>query len=250
MFPFSYMSADWIGAFAPAIRVWLAGGNPYSVPGFYSPVWVLVLLAPLAYLPTVWGQVAVMGLGFVAFGACLIKTHTSRLNTFLFMASSPAMFAIVVGNIDWLPMLALWAPAPVGIFIALLKPQTGMGLAAYWAVEIWRREGIKGLITQAAPPVVLVAAPIAVYGLPDYSALTNAPWNISLAFPFLAPLGVGLVVYALRRHNPIWTMPASLTLTPYLSYGSLSGLLFALTPCRLALPLAVVALWVQRLIWH
>lgn len=41
------------------------------------------------------------------------------------------------GNIDWLVVIGLILPRPIGLFLLLLKPQLTAGILLLWLLEAW-----------------------------------------------------------------------------------------------------------------
>jgi hypothetical protein len=102
-------------AYWGAVRVWLAGGDPYSPIGAYMPwayaPWTLVLFAPWALLP--WGVAwpAWLALNIALFGWSVAWAYRRRpLATALLVAALgvPLAAHLDTGNVGLLLVLGIW----------------------------------------------------------------------------------------------------------------------------------------------
>jgi hypothetical protein len=92
--------------FYQAALALLAGHSPYLVPGFYSPVWVLLPFMPLTMLPAESARIAWMIL--TLFGI-IVALHRFGLKPLQILAvvlfTLLVTFNMMVANVDWLVLL-------------------------------------------------------------------------------------------------------------------------------------------------
>lgn len=161
------MWLDW-NIFAQAVRVFLAGGNPYSVAGFYNPVWVLPLLIPFVLLGEPIGQILYSVCALTSFGFIAYRVRASLLATAAFLVSLPVVSGIVFTNLDWLPLFALFTPPPIALLLAFTKPQLGSGIAVYLLYRSYRE---RNMVMTAAPLAIVSLLSVSLYGLPRVQTL-------------------------------------------------------------------------------
>lgn len=237
------MGYDWNHYFLPALHALVSGQNPYSVPGFYNPVWILFPLIPLLWLPAEVSLLVFSTFGFFGFAAIMLFRRIPLYALVAFMLSPVVIFTLVVPTSDWIPLVGLFLPPPIGLCLVLLKPQLGLGIALYWGMNAYRNGGWKSVLRTFGPVATLGLANLALYGTPPAGELQAASWNLSL-FPWSIPLGLALLGYALRRSKPLWTVPASLCLSPYVGWSSFVGIFPALPP--LGIVATSLVLWAYR----
>ena len=238
---------DWYQTWRPALLAWLAGGDPYSVPTFYGPPWALLPMAPLALLPPAWGRWALFALSLAGLAAAARYAGHGRAGVVLLLLSPPAVHGLLNANIDWLPLLALGMPRPVGLLFLAAKPQIGAGVAAYWLIEAIWRGGLNGLIDTAGPLALALIWSLAAFG-PWPLRMMAAPgaWFNAAPAVLLGPgvalaIAAGLLLLAVRSGRVRWALPAGPIAAPYLLFHSWVGVLAALPVGLLAL--ADVGLW-------
>ncbi len=240
---------DWDHYFRPAGQMLLRGLNPYSMRGFVNPAWVLLLLSPLSILPDNVGQavLSTMNLGTVAFVAR--RLGASRIAIAFFVLAPGTLFSLVYGNLDWIPLLGLVMPPSLGLFFVLVKPQMGIGVAAYWLVEAWRQGGYRQVVRVFAPVVLAFCLSFVIFGwyLAGMTQLVNASANISV-FPWLVPIAPILFVASLRRRNQTLAMPVGLCISPYFSMLSLNAFAVAMLRSDVILVASVSVYWIVQLI--
>ena len=237
---------DWPTFFRPATLMLLRGQSPYSVGiGFYNPPWALLPLVPMALLPFQWGRLVLFFVSLAAFAYGARKLTSQPISILLFMTSTPVVFCLNGGNIDWLLMLAFVTPAPFALMLAAIKPQIGIGIAFYWLIESWRLGGIRLMIKNFTPVGLLLIASFLLYGFYplSFGQLNHVIWNAS-PFPYLIPLGVFFLVSVLRSQEDNPLMAAGLFFSPYFSIHSLFTFLVPLLERPKVLFVAWTLLWI------
>jgi hypothetical protein len=237
-------AVDWITAFRPAIREMAALRTPYSVDGYFNPAWALILLAPFAALPEPFGRAALLLASIAGFVLVGIKAKARPFVIGAFMVSPPVLQCLLNGNIDWLPLLGFFMPPTVGLFFVLLKPQVGIVIAVFWLVEAWRKGGIVEVGRVFLPVSMAFAFTFLLFGFWPIAAtpVVNATWNASL-WPYLVPLGLVLIVAAIRGREARFAMAASPCLSPYVALQSWSAVLVAILPLQTEALVAIAGLW-------
>jgi len=244
----SFYATDFRAYFYPATRLFWTGQNPYTVPGFYNPPWLLALLAPFALLPERWAQAAFFACALCALLLVCYKLRLGRLGTLAFLLSFPAVYSLLYGNLEWLVLLGLLLPPRVGVFFMLIKPQVGMGALVCWIVQAWRKRGARGVLGLLWPVGLAVLLSMAIYGpwpLGFATAADNSTMhglNVS-AWPWLLPLGFYLVAETIKTPDLKKSLLIGPALSPHLVQGSWCGLFIALGDRPVAMVLANVVMW-------
>jgi hypothetical protein len=251
--PFLYNSmpdgTDWHRFFRPAALALLHGENPYAVPGYYNPPWLLLPLLPIAVLPPPLGRLVLFLVSLAGFVTLTLRLKASPLASALFLAMPPVLICLNDGNVDWLPMLSVTLPAPWALIVAASKPQLGLGLSVYYLVHSWRTGGIRMIAGNFWPVTLLGILSVVLYGLPPnpVAELSLVDWNRSL-FPYGLPVGLLLLWEALRHDRPLAGMGASPFFSPYVGQFTWAAPITLLLPYPRLLIVAGIVLWVPVLL--
>lgn len=137
------------------------------------------------------------------------------------------------GNIDALVLLGF-----------VLPPQIGAGVALYWLVESWRQKGFREVIRVFAPITAAWFVSFLLFGLWPLRGEQEVDqwWNASL-WPLFIPVGLGLIVAALRRRRIEYAMAASPCLSPYVLLHAWVGALAAILTLTAETVAVVIGLW-------
>ncbi len=215
-------SADWYVTFDPAARGIFSGHSPYEQPVFLNPPWAVLLLFPFIIFPPTLAH----GLFFVASALALIylawRLHASPLAMAALMLSPTAVGVLLVGNLDALVYLGMLLPPVSGLFLLLLKPQIGAGVAIYYLIESWREGKFSNVLRTFSP--IAIAYLVSALIFPIFiERIINKPstdvWNRSL-FPYAIPIGLFFLWLAIRKRNAYFALAATPFLTPYLTFYS------------------------------
>lgn len=221
--PYTEIS-DWVTIFSQAVRQW---DDPYSVPFFVNPPWLLALL-PHGFLPPSLG-LAVNILLTAGVAALVIRRLGGGRWALVLVFTSPFFFELVRwSNIDWVVLVAFLVPPQWGIPILLMKPQSATGAALIW----WKRSGFS--LRLLVPTAVIVGASFVIwgnwlhsFGLPQHPLYQL--WNFS-PFPYSIPLGVWLLVKAWRTDDDVLAAVATPLFMPYFGIHSVFVPLVLLAP--------------------
>ncbi len=237
-------AVDWSDYFRPAARQLLRGASPYDIEGFPSPPWLLLPVLPLALLPEAIGRALFLLLNLGAFAYTAWRLGASPLTMFFFVLSPPVLHSLLNGNVDGLVILGFVLPPPVGLFFLSIKPQIGLGVALFWLVEAWRAGKVKQVVQTFAPVTAAWLAAFAIFGfwITRWEQEIDLWWNAS-AWPLSVPVGLALLVAAIRRRQIEFAMPAGVCLSPYVLLHAWVGALAALMKLPAEMAAAVLGLW-------
>lgn len=234
--------------YRPAALVMLRG-EYRSFPGFYKPPWTLIPFIPLALLPERLGRFVLFLLGISGFSYILYKVKAKPIPALLFLTSPSVIGCLYNANVDFLPLLALFVPVPIGLLFAIIKPQVGIGIVLYHFYMSWKVRGSRGLVRTFLPMGLFIIFSVLLYGFPSsHSSNLVAEWfNLSL-FPYTIVVGLLLLGDGIRKENPVSAIASSPFFSPYFTSFSLVGLLLALFERPILLVLAWILLWVLNLL--
>ena len=127
-----------------------------------------------------------------------------------------AFKAISNPNIDFVAAFGFLIPPQIGLFFLAIKPQIGVGVALFWAVEAWREGGWKKVFWVFAPVTVAVMVSILIYGpymldasyLTDHGILHSYP-----IWPYAIPVGLTLLTIAIKQKKIDLSITSSQFLT-------------------------------------
>jgi hypothetical protein len=209
------MGFDWIIYFYPALQVFLRGGDPYSVPGYVNPPWLLVFLAPLGLLPPEWGAVGMDVATLIGLGLLCRKMGRPRLMIPL-AVSFPMVVLLWVASVDGLSLWGIALGGPLGLILLLTKPQVAALVGGVWAWTAWREGGWRKVAVLIVPAIVVALISIWLY--PNWlPTMFNASgWaHRTTGFPWYFPIGVAMFVTALRQKREDWAAFANLMVSPF-----------------------------------
>lgn len=236
---------DWYNVFHPALHLFLAGKSPFSIPIFYCPPWILVLLSPLALLPRPldWLVLVVVTLG--CFGITVRRMGAKMPVMILLMTLPQFLWGVLYGNIDGLVALGLILPPQIGLIFLLIKPQIGLPVALFWLVAAWQRGKIKEVVRVFWPVTGLTLLSLILYGLWPLQMHTPVDefWNIAY-FPYLIPVGVILLIRSIREKKMNGSILAGPFLSPYIGVQSLPLAVLGLLPSQIEILAVIASLWV------
>jgi hypothetical protein len=241
---------DWRDVFRPATLEALKGHSPYKIDGYFYPPWAVLPLIPFALLPEAVGRVLLIVVALVAFAYTADKLHASKIATIALLLSPLVLHEVLNGNIDWLAVLGIILPPWLGLFFIVIKPQMAIGVIIFWLFFAWKEGGIKKVIKTFAPVTIAYGLSMIVFGLWPFAAVNRALviwWNASL-WPVSIPLGLTLLVTAIRKNDIRYAMGASPCLSPYVLFHSWVIVLLAIVTSTPEIVMAVIGLWILVII--
>jgi hypothetical protein len=243
--PFLPPAVDWTTAFRPSVRTLLSGHSPYDNPLMIHAPWGLIPLIPFALLPESVGRAALFIVGLVAYAFVAHRLGAKPISLIFFLISPPVLHVLYNGNLDWLAAIGFILPPQLGLFFISIKPQMGIAVAIFWLFEAWRQGGVKQVLKVFAPFTSLLLISFVLFGLWPLGALrtTNYWWNASL-WPMSIPVGLGLLVAAIRKQKIEFAMAASPCLSPYVLFHSWAGAVLSIVAFVPETIAVVIGLWI------
>ncbi len=232
-FEYQYLplGVDWIRWFRPATLEFLAGRSPYTVEGYFNPPWLLIPLIPFAILPVKISSLLLIDIGLICYIFILYKLRIRPILGLLFLLFPTTLLVLHTINLEWLVMLGFLFPPQIGLFFVLIKPQVGVAMAIYWLIVSPQK------IKTFLPVVLAFLISFAIYEdwLPKLVMRGNktgyfGTFDVSF-FPYLVPLGLALLVVAIRKHKDGFAYMASPFLSPYV--GAISYTVVLLGICKI-----------------
>jgi hypothetical protein len=183
---------DWQQTFAPSSQDLVRGQSPYG-HGFYNPPWALVPLLPFA-ADEVTGRAALFLLALLVVSLVVVQLGGSPVSLGLVLISPPVVHSLLNANLEWLALAGLLLPPRWGLFLVVIKPQVGAGVAVWWAAEAWREHHWKGVWDLAWPVSGAFLGSLILFGLWPLNArvTTTLWWNASF-WPWSVPVGLILL---------------------------------------------------------
>lgn len=240
---------DWTGVYRPAALSLLYGQNPYEIPGYYNPPWTLLFLIPFAVLPEPVGRGLLFVLTLVIVAIVAIRLGANRVSLIVFLCSPPVLQGLLNSNVDWLVLLGFILPPRLGLFFLAIKPQVGLAVAIYHAVESWRAGGMRRVMADFLPFTFVLVFSWLIFGFypSGYGRILGKWWNASL-FPASIPIGLVLLIKALVDRKVDYSFAASPFLAPHVVLHSWAGALLSLVKRPTELLAAVIGLWLLVLL--
>ena len=246
----SLVGIDWKETFYPTARAILQGKDPYSVSTFRNVPWTVLPLLPFALFSERIGGILFFIVSFVAYGWVAQRMNASRVALIAFLVSPPVFYGMRMLNVDILVLIGFVLPAPVGLFLVIIKPQMGLAMVIFWLVEAWRTGGIREVFKTFLPVTLAIVLSFVLFGnwLTGRQAdLPGAIWNASL-WPWSIPIGLGLLMVSLRDRRKELAMSASPFLSPYLAYHSWAAALLGLIQRDFELVTVVIGMWLVAVV--
>lgn len=248
---FSYLT-DWQCNYFPAVHDLLQGNTPYGNHSTFNPFWTYILLIPFALLPPVLGEVAIGITCIISFAFVGYKLGAKPLSLALLLFSPQLLFLSRNGGIDWMIALGFIMPPQIGLFFVLIKPQIGICVAIFWFFEAWEKDKIKEVIRVFAPVCTgyvigyILFGTDAIWRGSEFIG-SNLEWDAT-TFPLTIPVGLVLLISAIRSHNIKLAIPASPFLAPYIAFYSWPAALLGLADNTWLLTIAVIGMWIIAII--
>lgn len=242
---------DWIHTYRPAALAMARGESPYSVEIFYAAPWALLPLIPFAFLPEQIGVICIFITGLFAFSFVAYKLGAKPVSMIIFLLSASVIGCLLWGNIEWMPLLAIVFPAPIGLILATIKPQVGIGIVIYWFFNILKTKGIKEVVKTFMPVTILTLLSFWLYGLwplrfqetLKLSSSSQLNYNSSI-WPQGAFIGIWLLYKASKNNQSRIAMAASPFLSPYTLQYTWAAVLVGAIQSPMELLAISIGLWI------
>ena len=245
---FGHFGYDWM-IFKTAIKLMFSGQNPYTVSGYFSPPWMLLILSPITILPTPFDTITLVILSTISFIVVVKKFSNSWLLVILFMLTPQLWWGILYGNVDFLVALGIIMPPQFGLFFILVKPQIGIAIAIFWLIQAWRKGKLKEVIRIFAPISTVVVLSIFIFGLwfTKSKYATDLSWNIA-NWPLLLPIGIVLLYRSIELKKFNLAVISAPFLSPYIAVQSLPIAVIGLLGNKVEATLAMASMWITWLL--
>jgi hypothetical protein len=137
------------------------------------------------------------------------------------------------------------------LLFIVIKPQIAVAVVIFWLIEAWRTGGWREVVRVFWPLTALTLISFLIFGLWPLTMGINLEgwvwWNASF-WPQSIPIGLALLVAAIRSRNVEYAMGASPALSPYVLLHAYSGAFAALLRHPAELVAAWLGLWIMVLI--
>jgi len=237
----------WKMIFRPAALELINFRNPYLVPKFFNPPWVLIPIIPFALLPeklgnAFWAALSILGLGFT-----FRKMGANWYLTICFLLNPFTLYNMVQVNIDWIVAIGFILPPQWGLLLVMIKPQIGGFLALYWAIISWKNGGAREIWRVFGPVFILFLLSFIIFG--NYFA--KAEFMITYfgdkqtLWPFSIPIGLALFVVAIRDKKFKLSIATAPMLSTYIQPYSFPLALYGLLPDSWITGAGLLGLWLM-----
>lgn len=242
-YTYTQVGHDFEHVFYPAGKAILGGVNPYDTPGFFSPPWIIPILALFALPPMqiAWSVYSLCSL--VGHGLAFKNLGASPGEINPLILSAWVVSGLSHGNVDWLVLLGATFPPIIGIWLVTIKPQIGAVLVVLWAYRAYRSNGSLSLIWLLSP---IVGIGLLAYSFGYYQPfqIESLVWNTSL-YPWLIPVGVFFAVLAFNKNSDHWALASAPMLSPYVAFYSWITVLLPLIGRIKLLIFAMILSWIM-----
>lgn len=242
------LAIDWRFSFRPAVYAY---PDPYQCE-FFNPPWALWLLAPFALLPPPFDHGVLMFVSAISIAFVAKKLGAKPWTMLLIFLSPPVLDSLLCGQLEWLVLLGVMLPLPVGLPLMLIKPQVGIVVAAWRIWMAYRRyvrnsSGGVGLkLTDFGLTIGVLIVSFVRHGFWPIHMLDVA--SQTFAWPYLLPLGGALVYKAWSDKSRKAALMAAPCLSPHAWPYSFSGMVVALAGDTKLLAVVVVGMWAAKLL--
>lgn len=232
--------------FYQAGRAILSGVNPYTVPGFYSPIYVALAFVPLTLLPLPIAFRLFAGFVFLSFGLAFYALTNRRIKmTILLMCSPLPLMTAWYGNLESIVLIGSLIAPVIGILLVMSKPQIGLIVALLF---VWKARPLPNIARLIVPVGCLYAISFAL-GMWRTTPIAET-WSIRL-WPIGLAFGIPAAIIALRRCRIDWALFAGPFCAPYLGAPfAFIGTMPLLAQRRGLAVAGVVAAWIITIYWR
>ncbi len=233
----------WHSIFRPAVFKLIQGQNPYDIELFFNPPWALIPIIPFALLPerignALFASISLFGLGYIAW-----RMGARKWILVAFMLMPWTLYSGINVNLDWLVAVGFLLPPRWGLFLILLKPQLGIGLAFFWLIQAFHEGGIRKVITTFVPVGLAFIGSILLYGNYFMKFITLTGFQ-KISWYLFVPVAIALLAASLRDKKAGLAIVAGPFLSPYTQpYSVPIAMLGVMENPHLLIP-SLLGLWI------
>ncbi len=241
---------DWKGYIRPITLAFIHGESPYAHGMVLHPPWAYLLLAPIALFPETLGATIMFALNYFIYGLILLRMKARPLSLLLFLSLPLVLLNGINGNVDWLCLVGIIFPQPIGLLFLAIKPQIGAGIALFWMVEAWRNGGIKKFLFLIAPTTLAYLLSFILYGFWPSVMLTNMvndSYNASLG-PIGVVIGGVMLAQAIHLRKRGLALMSSPFFAPYINIHSFAAAILGLEPNTVEFYAAIGLVWLVTIL--
>lgn len=255
LFPMLPIGMDWLQTYRPAALALSHGKSPFNESIFYAAPWSLIPLIPFALLPVEIGNAGIFIVGLLVFAYIGFKLGAKTNTLSIFLLSASVVGCLIYGNIEWMPLLGLVMPAPIGLIFAAIKPQVGIGYIIFCFFYSYKTKGTWEAVKVFSPLIVLTMLSFALYGIwplrfqqtLDLNENSIISYNTSL-WPQGIFIGLWLLYKAIKNNKPEIAMASSPFLSPYALQYTWVVVLTGLINEPVELIIVSIGLWIPIII--
>ena len=208
--------------------------RPYDTLNFYNPPWTHLFLIPFDPLPLELAALVHILLYCLLLTLVVRKFGGGKWALLLTLTSVLAVDMAIEINIDWLIYLGLLVPPAWSAPFLMVKPQAAWGYVLSFSRTEFLRATLVGAVVLGLSFIIWGNWPQALQAalaVDEVNRMANtAPLNF-LPVWAVVPFGIGLLIYAFRKRDPLLCTLAGYCFVPYISVNS-TLLIFALMATR------------------
>lgn len=203
---------DWSSSFVPAVTLWLNGLDPYTAV-FFNPPWVLPILAPFVILGEA-GRILFLTCAITAFAFTSYRLGARPLAVAAFTLCPFTFDSLAWGNVEWIAILGLVIPGPIGLLLMMVKPQMTVAVILFRVFESWQSSGWHSVMRLCFIPVIITLVSFILFGFYPAKMLSYQPTLGLSLFPWSVPVGIYLLIVSFRYRSIYYAIAASPMLFP------------------------------------
>jgi hypothetical protein len=242
---------DWEGGYKPATELLLRGRSPYELDYIVVPPWTFFPLIPFALLPPGLDTALLFTISLLSFAFVSFRLGARPIPLLAILFSYPVLFSLLYGNLEWLISLGFILPPQIGLFFVLIKPQLGIPVALFWTAQAWRSGRTREIVRIFWPVTIAFLVSFLIFGFWPLWTLKldvlTAEYNSSF-WPQSIPVGIGLLVSAVRTRKLGLALVSAPFLSPYVGPQSWSLAILGLAAMPLEVTMVSIGTWILRIL--
>lgn len=204
--------------FYQAAQALLHGISPYTVPGFFSPIWALIPFLPLTLFPQPAAEALYALMTIAGTLWALVRFRLKPLTLIAIVLFSPLVWInLLTANVDWIVLLGATFSPTIGAWLCGMKPQMSFGVFCFWAYQKrWKT---------ILPIGIALVANYAIFGMPRLNTYNNGMAGLANGFaaslfPIGIPIALSWFYRSVKQNNTGLALALSAMCSPYYSFSS------------------------------